>query len=86
MSSPDADMECKAVATLLIDYLERCLPPDQQEEMESHFHSCRECRDFLDGYSSTVTLIQNLRRDAVQIPEPVRDRLRQFLKKHRALA
>ena len=79
-------MECKAVTRLLVDYLERCLPPAQQEEMENHFRGCPECKGFLDGYSSTVALIQNLKLDTVLIPEPVYDRLKDFLRKHRALA
>ena len=78
-------MDCQSVAQLLIDYLERSLPKEHQEEMDRHFRDCPECRVFLDGYGSTVTLIQNLRHEVVQIPEPVRDRLYQFLKNHRAL-
>ena len=79
-------MECKAVSNLLIDYLERRLPLPEQAEMEAHFRDCPECEEFLKGYSSTVALIGNLRQETVHIPGPVRERLREYLRKHRALA
>ncbi|MBI2821192.1 MAG: zf-HC2 domain-containing protein [Acidobacteria bacterium] len=78
-------MECKAVTNLLIDYLEHHLTPLEQMEMQAHFRSCPECEQFLRAYNSTITLIQNLRQEKVQIPEPVRLRLQEFLRKHRAL-
>ena len=76
-------MECKAVANLLIDYLERQLAPEEQREIEDHFRACAECEEFLRAYNSTVALIQNLREEKVRIPDPVRERLQAFLLKNR---
>ncbi len=76
-------IECKAVVKLLIDYLEHQLSPREQTEMEAHFRACEECEKFLRTYNSTVKLIQDLRGQRVQIPDPVKERLHEFLKQHR---
>jgi hypothetical protein len=74
---------CKDVVALLVDFLERRLPPSDQVEMEAHFNSCDECQEFLQGYTTTLQLIRNLREDKVDIPEAVRIRLHNFLKNRR---
>ena len=76
-------MECKAVATLLIDYLERRLAPEEKMEIENHFSACAECDEFLRAYNSTVTSIQNLREDKVRIPDSVKERLQAVLRRNR---
>ncbi|MBI4456466.1 MAG: zf-HC2 domain-containing protein [Acidobacteria bacterium] len=77
-------MECKEVVDLLIDYLEHRLTPLEHKEIEAHFEACAECQTFLRTYNSTVTLIRDLRQDKIQIPEPVKERLQEFLKQHRS--
>jgi predicted anti-sigma-YlaC factor YlaD len=78
----DFVIECKAVVKLLIDYLEHHLSAPEQIEMEAHFKACGECEKFLQTYNSTVSLIQDLREEKVQIPPPVKERLREFLRQH----
>lgn len=77
-------MDCKAVANLLIDYLEHHLTAVEHMEIEAHFKACPECETFLRTYNSTVTLIQNLREEKIQIPPPVKERLQAFLRQHRS--
>ena len=76
---------CNDVVKLLIDFLEHRLAPPEQQDMEAHFAACSECQEFLSDYNSTVALIRSLREEKVRIPEPVKARLREFLRRRQSI-
>jgi hypothetical protein len=68
---------CSRVVALLSDYLEDRLPPDVRQDLEQHLGGCHSCTSTLDGFRTTVSLLQSLSED--DLPEELRLRLRSFL-------
>lgn len=68
---------CSEVIALLVDYLERQLPPAVQEDLERHLARCPRCVCSVKSYERTVTLLRSLtERD---LPDDLRLSLRAFL-------
>jgi hypothetical protein len=44
------DKCCRDAIDLLMDYLERRLPPAEQAALDAHFSACPPCLDFLKSY------------------------------------
>jgi anti-sigma factor RsiW len=65
---------------LLVEYLERQLPPDVHAELEQHLARCPHCVTQLKTYASTVSLLQSVKED--ELPQELRWTLRSFLDKN----
>lgn len=48
-------MTCREVAEFLMDYLDGELPGDSVAVFEQHLTACRECRDYLASYQTTMS-------------------------------
>jgi hypothetical protein len=68
---------CSRVVGLLVDYLERRLPPDVQADLERHLSRCASCVAQLKTYRSTLSLLQSLREE--DLPIELRTSLYAFL-------
>ena len=70
--------DCDDAADLLVDFLEKSLPPEVQQRLLSHMESCPPCLHFVETYRKTTTLCrQSLLQKA---PTEVSDRLFSFLR------
>ena len=65
---------------LLVEYLERQLPPDVHAELEQHLARCPHCVTQLKTYASTVSLLQSVKED--ELPAELRWTLKSFLDKN----
>ena len=62
---------------LLVDYLERQLPPDVHAELDRHLSRCPRCLAHLKTYKSTVSLLRSIQED--DLPPELRCTLKSFL-------
>ena len=69
---------CRDAIDLLMDYLERRLPPAEQAALDAHFSACPPCLDFLKSYRETPRIVKQC-TGHVSVPGEVKDRLRRFL-------
>ena len=72
------DKCCRDAIDLLMDYLERRLPPAEQAALDAHFSACPPCLDFLKSYRETPRIVKQC-TGHVSVPGEVKDRLRRFL-------
>jgi anti-sigma factor (TIGR02949 family) len=72
------DKCCRDAIDLLMDYLERRLPPAEQAALDEHFAACPPCLDFLKAYRETPRIVKQC-TGHVTVPSEVKDRLRRFL-------
>jgi len=70
-------MNCKELAYLLGDYFEGIMEAHLREELEAHLADCEPCVRFLRTYGKTREAARLL--EPAQIPEEVRQRLRDFI-------
>ena len=64
---------------LLVEYLERQLPPDVQADLERHLSKCPRCLAQLKTYESTVSLLRSLKEE--DLPPDLRWTLKAFIDK-----
>ncbi|MBL8921135.1 MAG: zf-HC2 domain-containing protein [Myxococcaceae bacterium] len=69
---------CQSCLALLVDYVDGQLPDDVRAKLESHFHDCQPCEDFLATYRATASVC----RKALErtIPESVAAKLHAFIR------
>ena len=72
---------CKECIDLLCDYFEGTLDSGTAHSLEDHFKDCPPCVNFLETYKQTSDLCKKT-LSSVEIPEPVQEKLREFVKKH----
>ncbi len=70
---------CKECIELLCDYFEGTLDSETASSLEDHFKDCPPCVSFLKTYRQTSDLCKKT-LTAVEIPEPVQEKLREFVK------
>ena len=68
---------CEDTVRLLVEYLERQLPPDVHAELERHLSRCSSCLAQLKTYQSTVSLLRTIREE--DLPQELRWTLKSFL-------
>lgn len=68
---------CKELVGLLVDYVERQLPPDVHRALERHLSACPRCAAQLKTYASTVSLLRTIKDD--ELPPELRCTLKSFL-------
>jgi len=68
---------CEDTVRLLVEYLERQLPPDVHAELDRHLSRCPRCLAQLKTYESTVSLLRSIRED--DLPPELRWTLKSFL-------
>lgn len=69
---------CQACLDLLVDYVDGQLSDDLKARLESHFHDCQPCEDFLATYKATTSVCrQALERT---MPESVAAKLHAFIR------
>lgn len=73
-------MTCKELIELLAEYLEGTLASELGRELEAHLEDCRPCQAYLATYRRTVEIGREAAR--VEMPEEMKQRLREFLLKH----
>ena len=71
---------CEDTVRLLVEYLERQLPPDVHAELERHLSGCPRCLAQLKTYASTVSLLGTIRED--ELPAELRWTLKSFLERN----
>ena len=71
---------CDKTVRLLVEYLERQLPPDIHARLEQHLARCPRCLSQLKTYQSTVSLLKTVREE--DLPSELRWTLRSFLDRH----
>ena len=62
---------------LLVDFLERQLPPDVHAKLERHLSQCPRCLAQLKTYECTVSLLRSVKED--DLPEELRWTLKSFI-------
>lgn len=72
---------CKECIDLLCDYFDGTLDSGMAASLEDHFKDCPPCVAFLETYRQTSNLCRKT-LTAVEIPEPVKEKLREFVKTH----
>lgn len=72
---------CKECIDLLCDYFDGTLDSGMAASLEDHFKDCPPCVAFLETYRQTSDLCRKT-LTAVEIPEPVKEKLREFVKTH----
>jgi len=73
-----SDKCCRDAVELLMDYLERKLPPADQAALDEHFRACPPCLDFLASYQETPRIVREC-TSVPAVPSEVKARLRRFL-------
>jgi anti-sigma factor (TIGR02949 family) len=68
---------CEDTVRLLVEYLERQLPPDLHARLEEHLARCPHCLSQLKTYESTVSLLKTIREE--DLPPELRWTLKSFL-------
>ena len=71
---------CEDTVRLLVEYLERRLPPDVHAELERHLAGCPRCLAQLKTYESTVSLLGSIREE--ELPAELRWTLKSFLERN----
>jgi len=70
-------MTCREAIDVLADYLDATLTPDVLAQLEAHLRGCAPCRAYLATYKRSAELAAKVNR--VEMPQEVRQRLRDFL-------
>ena len=68
---------CEDTVRLLVEYLERQLPPDVHADLEQHLARCPRCLSQLKTYQSTVTMLRSIKEE--DLPAELRWTLKSFL-------
>lgn len=79
---------CKEIFALLSQYLDRELPPDVCQEIESHLAACPPCIQFVDSLRTTIRLSRKYRPEDAPNPigEEAKERLLEAYRKCRQAA
>jgi len=72
-------MTCREAIEVLADYIESTLTPAELEKLEAHLRECAPCRAYLATYRKTKNIAAAAHR--LDMPEEMKERLRQFLAK-----
>lgn len=64
---------CRELVTLVTDYLEDRLPPDDRARFDAHIAGCPGCSVYLEQMRATIRLTGTLREE--EIPREVREAL-----------
>jgi anti-sigma factor (TIGR02949 family) len=70
-------MTCKDAIAILADYLDAVLSEESVRRFEQHLRDCPPCVAYLNTYQRTRELAATAGR--VEMPEEMKQRLRQFL-------
>ena len=76
-------MTCAAVIREISNYIDGDLDLDVRREIESHLKNCRECQVIIDQTRLTVDIFCD--SHIVELPEDVRHRLHQALRRSYAV-
>ena len=68
---------CNALVGLLVDFVERQLPPEEHAALEQHLAACPRCLCQLKTYQSTVSLLRTIKDD--ELPAELRCTLKAFM-------
>ena len=68
---------CEDIVRLLVEFLERQLPPDVHADLERHLSKCPRCLTQLKTYESTVSLLRSVKE--ADLPPELRWTLKSFL-------
>ncbi|MBI5863628.1 MAG: zf-HC2 domain-containing protein [Planctomycetes bacterium] len=81
-------MTCQEVADFLMDYLDGALSTETRAVFDHHLGVCRECRDYLSSYETTVALARSSQCDAddQNAPPPPAELIAAILSSRRAEA
>jgi anti-sigma factor RsiW len=69
---------CKDSISLLLDYLDGELPPDEARHLQEHLAGCAPCVDFVRTYRATPGVCRKALSQ--RMPQAVADRLTGFLR------
>ena len=79
-AKPDAhDITCRQAVSLMTDYLDGALGPDDRALMEAHHAECESCAEHLRQIRITVAVTGRIREEDLG---PAEDRLRMFLEQY----
>jgi len=51
---------CREVVSLLADYVDEELPPDEKRSIDLHLKTCSDCRNYMNTYRDTVRVLGKL--------------------------
>jgi anti-sigma factor RsiW len=68
---------CRTAVSVLLDFIERTMPPSLRGDVQAHFDRCPACVRFVETYRKTSALCR--RALARELPPGVDQRLRRFL-------
>jgi anti-sigma factor RsiW len=69
---------CKDAISLLLDFIDGEMPPEEARHLREHLSGCAPCIDFLRTYKATPGLCR--RALAQRMPEEVSTKLTEFLR------
>lgn len=72
------NLSCRRRVSLLLDYLDRTLPPSARRMLAGHRRSCRSCGALLASLERTVRTLHALKRPS-SVPQSARRALRASL-------
>jgi anti-sigma factor RsiW len=59
-------LTCKQLVTLVSDYLDGRLSPDERERFDMHIGGCGDCAAYLDQLRQAVRLVGKLREEDIE--------------------
>jgi anti-sigma factor RsiW len=73
---------CLQTHRLLFDFVEGSLTPEQSRKLEAHLADCPECLEFVRTYRSTIQVTHTHGLPEGELPAPLEQKLRDFIKQN----
>ncbi len=70
-------MNCEDLIAVILEYLEGSMTLEDVAEFEAHLQKCPPCRAYLATYRKTKAMAADAGR--VEMPDEMKERLRQFI-------
>ena len=70
-------MNCEDLIAVILEYLEGSMTLEDVEAFEAHLRICAPCRAYLATYRKTKAMAADA--DRVEMPDEMKERLRQFV-------
>ena len=67
------EMPCQELVEVITDYLDEALGATDRERFEAHLAECVACRDYLEQFRQTITLVGRVGDSP--LPPPMREEL-----------
>jgi anti-sigma factor RsiW len=77
-AAEDRMFTCKESISLLLNFLDGDIPPDEEKHLEEHLSGCPPCVDFFKTYRATPSLCRRALKQ--EMPKEMASKLGEFLR------